>query len=228
MDRTDIEILTTLRSSIPMDLNGIKMGGMDMPSTFDLENRLFQLQDQKLIQKIDEKLYRITHNGKNLFWKENDEKNNLMRLLKASKLTDNEIMKITGLNKETFDRLIREMMMPTLVMPVKKTDQGLLFELTPRGHQRIKLVSEQPIHLTQNFITNIDNVQINNSIMIFQTKIDNLIIQVESDENLKPDEKINIISKLNSLKELFSTAEPYVRPYLIQTLSDFFKNWNTG
>jgi len=189
MDRTDIEILAVLRHMIPMDLNGIKMSGTNMPTVFDLENRLFQLEDQKFIQKIDEKLYRITHNGRNLFWKENDEKNNLMRLLKASSLTDNEIMKITGLNKETFDDLIRSMMMPTLVMPIKRTDQGLLFELTPKGHQRIKLVSEEPTHLTQNFITNIDNVQINNSITIIQTNIDNLIIQVESDKNLNPDEK---------------------------------------
>ena len=99
MDRIDIEILTTLRNSIPLDLNGIKMCGMDMPDTFEIENRLSQLQDQHFIQKTDEKLYRITHNGKNLFWKENDEKNNIMRLLKVSKLTDNEMKRVTGLTE---------------------------------------------------------------------------------------------------------------------------------
>ena len=64
------------------------------------------------------------------------------------------------------------------------------------------------------------HVQLNNSITIIQTNIDLLIIQVEKDNNLTPNQKTNIISKLKSLKEIFSTAEPYVRPYLIQTFSE--------
>jgi len=220
MDKTDIEILTTLRSSIPKDLNGIKRTGMDMPDTFDLEIRLFQLQDQQFIKKIDEKCYRITHNGKNQFWKENDEKNNIMRLLKVSKLTDNEMKRFTGLDGNTFKETIHDLFIANLILPVKTINKDLLYELTPKGHQRIKLISELPTQIIQNFITNIDNVQINNSITIIQTNIEQLIIQVEKDNNLTPDQKTNIISKLKSLKEIFSTAEPYVRPYLIQTFSE--------
>jgi len=220
VDRTDIEILTTLSNSIPIDLNGIKMCGMDMPDAFEIENRLSQLQDQQFIKKIDEKLYRITHNGKNLFWKENDEKNNIMRLLKVSKLTDIEIKRITGLTEERFKEVMLRLILTDLVFPEQKTNQGFPYELSPKGHQRIKIISEPPTHITQNFITNIDNVQINNYITIIQTKIDQLIIQVEKDSNLTPDQKTNIISKLKSLKDIFSTAEPYIRPYLIQTFSE--------
>ena len=220
MDKTDIEILTTLRNSIPIELNGIKMCGMDMPDTFEIDNRLSQLQDKQFSKKIDEKLYRITHNGKNLFWKENDEKYNIMRLLKVSKLTDIEIKRITGITEEKFEEVIRRLILTDLIYSEQKTNQGFPYELSPQGHQRIKIISEQPTHITQNFITNIDNVQINNSITIIQTNIDLLIIQVEKDNNLTPNQKTNIISKLKSLKEIFSTAEPYVRPYLIQTFSE--------
>ena len=226
MDRTDIEILTALKSAIPMDLNGVKMSGMNMPDTFEIENRLSQLQDQQLIKKTDEKLYRITHNGKNLFWKENDEENNIMRLLKASRLTNVEMKRITGLTDEKFKAIITPLILKQLVFPQQKTEQGFPYELSQKGHERIKLISEQPTHITQNFITNIDKVQINNSITIIQTKIEQLIIQVENDSNLKPDEKLNIISKLNSLKELFSTAEPYIKPYLIKFIADLSNNWN--
>jgi len=220
VDKTDIEILTTLRNSMPMDLNGVKMCGMNMPDTFGLEYRLSQLEDQLFIKKTDEKLYRITHNGRNLFWKENDEKNNIMRLLKVSKLTDVELKRITGLADDKFTEIIRSLLLTNLVLPEQKTDQGYPYELSPRGHERIKIVSEPPTHITQNFITNIDNVQINNSITIIQANIEQLIIQVEKDNNLTPDQKSNIITKLKSLKEIFSTAEPYVRPYLIQTFSE--------
>ena len=63
-------------------------------------------------------------------------------------------------------------------------------------------------------------MEINNYITIIQANIEQLIIQVEKDNNLTPDQKTNIITKLKSLKEIFSTAEPYVRPYLIQTFSE--------
>ena len=107
-----------------------------------------------------------------------------------------------------------------LVFPEQKTNQGFPYELSPKGHERIKIISEQPTHITQNFITNIDNVQINNYITIIQTKIDQLIIQVEKDSNLTPDQKTNIISKLKSLKQIFSATEPHVRQYLIQLFSE--------
>jgi len=220
VDKTDIEILTTLRNSMPIDLNGIKMCGMNMPNTFELEYRLSQLEDQDFIKLKDEKLYRITHNGKNLFWKEDDDKDNILRLLKVSKLTDVKLKRVTGLTDKRFEEIIRSLLLTNLVLPEQKTDQGFPYELSPRGHERIKLISEPTPHITQNFITNIDNVQINNSITIIQANIEQLIIQVEKDNNLTPDQKTNIITKLKSLKEIFSTAEPYVRPYLIQTFSE--------
>jgi len=220
VDKTDIEILTTLRHSMPMDLNGVKTCGMNMLDTFGLEHRLSQLEDQLFIKKTDEKLYRITHNGINQFWKENDEENNIMRLLKISLLTDIELKRITGLPEEKFNNVIRELIVADLIFPEQKTDQGFPYKLLQKGHERINLISEPPPHITQNFITNIDKVQINNSITIIQTNIEQLIIQVEKDNNLTPDQKTNIISKLKSLKEIFSTAEPYVRPYLIQTFSE--------
>ena len=118
------------------------------------------------------------------------------------------------------EEVIRRLILTNLVIGEQKTDQGFPYELSPKGHEIIKLVSEPPTQITQNFITNIDNVQINNSITIIQANIEQLIIQVEKDNNLTPDQKTNIISKLKSLKDIFSTAEPYVRPYLIQTFSD--------
>jgi len=229
MDKTDIEILTTLRNSMPIDLNGIKMCGMNMPDTFELEYRLSQLQDQDFIKLKGEKLYRITHNGKNLFWKENDEENNIMRLLKTSLLTDIEIQRITGLTDKRFEEVIRRLILTNLVIPEQKTDQGFPYKLSPNGHERIKLISEPPTQITQNFITNIDNVQINNSITIIQANIEQLIIQVEKDDNLTPDQKTNVISKLKSLKEGLTTAEPYVRPYLIRLFSENIdKVFNNG
>jgi len=134
VDKTDIEILTTLRNSIPMDLNGIKMCGMDMPDTFEIKNRISQLQDQQFIKKTDEKLYRITHNGKNLFWKENDEKNNIMRLLKVSKLTDNEMKRVTGLTEEKFEEVIRRLILTNLVIGVQKRVQVFPHQ-TPSNEQ---------------------------------------------------------------------------------------------
>lgn len=223
MDRIDIEILLTLRSTIPKDLNGIKMSGTNMPSAFELKNRLSQLQDQNFTQK-EGGIYRITHTGKNHFWKKNDEKSNIMRLLQVTKLTDTEMKNITGLDKKIFDDVMLSLLRTNLVLPVKSDDNGLLYELQPEGYERLKLISEPVSHVTQNFITNIDNVQINNSITVFQIKIDELIIKVENNNKLKSNEKTNIISKLRSLKTLLSTAEPYVRPYLIESLSEFFKN----
>jgi len=147
-------------------------------------------------------------------------KNNIMRLLKVSKLTDNEMKRVTGLTEERFKEVMLRLILTDLVFPEQKTNQGFPYELSPKGHERIKIISEPPTHITQNFITNIDNVQINNSITIIQTNIEQLIIQVERDDNLTPNQKTNIISKLKSLKDIFSTAEPYVRPYLIQTFSE--------
>jgi len=163
VDKTDIEILTTLRNSTPIDLNGIKMCGMNMPDSFELKHRLFQLLDQDFIKLTEDKLYRITHNGKNLFWKANDEENNIMRLLKISLLTDIELKRITGLPEERYDEVILQLILMDLVYGEQKTDQGFPYKLSPQGHERMKLISEQPTDKLQKMKKDIGEIKDNTS-----------------------------------------------------------------
>jgi len=163
VDKTDIEILTTLRNSTPIDLNGIKMCGMNMPNPTELENRLSELQDQIFIEKTEKKLYRITHNGKNLFWKENDEENNIMRLLKISLLTDVELKRITGLPDKKFKVVRLQLILKDLIFSEQNTDQGFPYKLMQKGYERIKLISEQPTDKLQKMKDDIGKIKDNTS-----------------------------------------------------------------
>jgi len=158
VDKTDIEILTTLRTSTPIDLNGIKMCGMNMPDSFELKHRLFQLLDQDFIKLTEDKLYRITHNGKNLFWKENDEENNIMRLLKISLLTD-----VEGLPDKKFKVVRLQLILKDLIFSEQKTDQGFPYKLMQKGYERIKLISEQPTDKLQKMKDDIGKIKDNTS-----------------------------------------------------------------
>ena len=83
MDRIDVEILCVLHSVNGefRKAEGIKMMGPNLPEPKQIENRLNFLKDQNYVERGENLSFRLTSYGKNLFWKDYDLENNILRLL---------------------------------------------------------------------------------------------------------------------------------------------------
>jgi len=154
MDEQDIEILRALHTSTDwLNANEIKRSGGNLPEEYIVEQKLFFLKDQGLVEINAEKRARLTFKGNNLFWNPKLETTDkMLQLLKFSPYNTEEIGKILGLpSKEIENALTRLVVLKLIDIRSREKDstEPFLISLSHNGKTRLKAEEPTPAPTSQ-------------------------------------------------------------------------------
>ena len=229
MDKIDVEILWTLKQSESHYLKeiDIRKNNPKLKDTDELEVKLRYLEEGKFIEAVPAVFgsgHLIKKPGNDLFW-DGKLKRRILNLLFVDDYT------LTDLNRLLFndsDNVSREIKLlqeetPSLVKEHDdSSDDTICYTITSAGESLVfpNFVPQQPTDIESFSQIRIGQINIQN----FETKIDELILQVDKEPNISEGDKTTFKEKLSNLKTAWSETYQFGQPILTQLTSDGLKD----
>ena len=229
MDKIDVEILWTLKQSESHYLKeiDIRKNNPKLKDSSDLEVKFRYLEEGKFIEAVPTVFgsgHLIKKPGNDLFW-DGKLKRRILNLLYVDDYT------LTDLNRLLFedsDNVSKEIKLlqeetPSLVKKQENSsDDARYYTITSAGETLVipNFVPQQSTNIESFSQIRIGQINIQN----FETKIDELIIQVDKEPNLSKEVKTTFKEKLLNLKTAWSETYQFGQPILNQITSDVLKD----
>jgi len=213
MDTLDVEILWTLKQTETHYLTelDIRKNNPKLTNNKELEVKLRYLEEGKLIESLPAVFgsgHMIKKLGNDLFWNHNLKKQILSFLYIDNYSLDN-LSRLTGCNSEMVLDSISLLKKDKLVLD-KNSSNNETYSITLPGDTYIKANFEKQAPKNVESFSQIKIGQIN--IKNFETKIDELILQVNKEPNLSKEQKILFKEKLTKLKNAWMETSVFGVP----------------
>jgi len=213
MDTLDVEILWTLKQTETHYLTelDIRKNNPKLTNNKELEVKLRYLEEGKLIESLPAVFgsgHMIKKLGNDLFWNHNLKKQILSFLYIDNYSLDN-LSRLTGCNSEMVLDSISLLKKDQLILD-KNSSNNETYSITLPGDTYIKANFEKQAPKNVESFSQIKIGQIN--IKNFETKIDELILQVNKEPNLSKEQKILFKEKLTKLKNAWMETSVFGVP----------------
>jgi len=213
MDTLDVEILWTLKQTETHYLTelDIRKNNPKLTNNKELEVKLRYLEEGKLIESLPAVFgsgHMIKKLGNDLFWNHNLKKQILSFLYIDNYSLDN-LSRLTGCNSEMVLDSISLLKKDQLILD-KNSSNNETYSITLPGDTYIKANFEKQAPKNVESFSQIKIGQIN--IKNFETKIDELILQVNKEPNLSKEQKILFKEKLTKLKNAWMETSVFGMP----------------
>jgi hypothetical protein len=213
MDTLDVEILWTLKQTETHYLTelDIRKNNPKLTDNKELEAKLRYLEEGELIESLPAVFgsgNMIKKLGNDLFWNHNLKKQ-ILSFLYIDNYSLNDLGRLTGCNSEMVLDSIRLLKKDQLVLDGDSSNNET-YTITLSGDTYIKANFEKQAPKNVESFSQIKIGQIN--IKNFETKIDELIIQVNKELNLSKEQKILFKEKLSKLKNAWMETNMFGQP----------------
>ncbi len=213
MDTLDVEILWTLKQTETHYLTelDIRKNNPKLTDNKELEVKLRYLEEGKLIESVPAVFgsgHMIKKLGNDLFWNHNLKKQILSFLYVDNYSLDN-LSRLTGCTSEMILDTISLLKKDQFISD-KNSSSNETFSITLSGDTYIKVNFEKQAPKNIETFSQIKIGQIN--IKNFETKIDELILQVNKEPNLSKEQKISFKEKLTKLKNAWMETSMFGAP----------------
>lgn len=213
MDALDVEVLWTLKQTETHYLTelDIRKNNPKLTDSKELEAKLRYLEEGKLIESLPAVFgsgHMIKKLGNDLFWNHNLKKQ-ILSFLYIQDYSLDDLNRLTGYDSETILDSISLLQKDQLVLNKNSSDNET-YAITLSGDTHIKANFERQATKNVESFSQIKIGQIN--IKNFETKIDELIIQVNKEPNLSKEQKISFKEKLTKLKNAWMETSMFGQP----------------
>ena len=215
MDGIDVEILWTLKQTETHYLKeiDIRKNNPKLTESKELEAKLRYLEEGRYIEAVPAVFgsgHILKKAGNDLFWNSNVKKQ-ILSFLYVDNYNLDDLSRLTNKSSEIISDLIESLEKQQI--PLIEKSSNNIFTITSSGEEYIK----------DNFIQSPVNIESFNQIKIgqiniknFETKIDELILQVNKEPNLSKEQKITFKEKLTNLKNSWLETEKFGQPLSTQ------------
>lgn len=228
MDRIDVEILWTLKQSQSHYLKeiDIRKNNPKLTNNNELEAKLRYLEEGKFIEAVPAVFgsgHLLRKSGNDLFW-DGKLKKRILNLLFVYDYTLADLNRLLCDDSDNVFRTIQLMQKehPLLVKRNDSLSNGEThYTITSVGETYVlpNFVEQQPTNVESFSQIHIGQINIQN----FETKIDELIFQVDKEPNLSVENKTIFKEKLTNLKKAWSETYQFGQPILQQLTLDGLK-----
>lgn len=216
MDKVDVEILWTLKQTETHYLKeiDIRKNNSKLTESKELETKLRYLEEGKFIEAVPAVFgsgHILKKSGNDLFW-DNNLKKQILSFLYVDNYSLEDLMRLANSNFETVSSNIKLLQNEQLLNNDSSNEN--VYKITKLGEDYIKanFQKQSPINVESFSQIKIGQINIKN----FQTKIDELILQVNKEPNLSKDQKTTFKEKLIDLKNSWSETEKFGQPLSAQ------------
>ncbi|MBS1269009.1 MAG: hypothetical protein MAG458_01745 [Nitrosopumilus sp.] len=216
MDKVDVEILWTLKQTETHYLKeiDIRKNNSKLTESKELEAKLRYLEEGKFIEAVPAVFgsgHILKKSGNDLFW-DNNLKKQILSFLYVDNYSLEDLMRLANSNFETVSSNIKLLQNEQLLNNDSSNEN--VYKITKLGEDYIKanFQKQSPINVESFSQIKIGQINIKN----FQTKIDELILQVNKEPNLSKDQKTTFKEKLIDLKNSWSETEKFGQPLSAQ------------
>lgn len=212
MDKVDVEILWTLKQTETHYLKeiDIRKNNPKLTESKELEAKLRYLEEGKFIEAVPAVFgsgHILKKLGNDLFW-DNNLKRQILSFLYVDNYSLEDLNRLTNNESETISSNIKLLQNEQLLNNDSSNEN--IYKITTLGEDYIKANFQKQPPVNAESFSQIKIGQIN--IKNFQTKIDELVIQVNKEPNLSKEQKITFKEKLIDLKNSWSETEKFGQP----------------
>ena len=213
MDDIDVEIMWTLKQTESHYLKDIdiRKNNASLTNNDQLDTKLRYLAEGGLIESVPAVFgsgYMLKKSGNDLFWS-NKLRNRILNLLYVCDYSIKDLSRLLHGDPESVSDIIRKLQneSPQLVENNGDDDDSVTFCITPSGESltRTHFADIRPTNTESFSQIRIGQMDVQN----LETKIDELISQVEKEPNLSGDEMKTFKEKLLNLKNTWIETRQY-------------------
>jgi len=216
MDKADVEILWTLKQTETHYLKeiDIRKNNPKLTESKELEAKLRYLEEGKFIEAVPAVFgsgHILKKSGNDLFW-DNNLKRQILSFLYVDNYSLEDLKRLANSDFETISSNIKSLQNEQLLNNDSSNEN--VYKITKLGEDYIKANFQKQPSVNVESFSQIKIGQIN--IKNFQTKIDELLLQVNKEPNLSKEQKITFKEKLTDLKNSWSKTEKFGQPLSTQ------------